>query len=162
MSYGIPTGTKALRRGAGWVLVCRERSTLEERAAGPIRCGEDVANLVGPRLLPQMNESLVGVYLDARHRVVALAELSRGGLHGCSITAADALRPGLVAGASAFVLVHNHPSGDPMPSTEDIALTRAVEAAGHLLNLPLVDHVIVAPAGDGSMVHRSLLELGLL
>ena len=61
------------------------------------------------------------------------------------------LSPALRDGASAIVLVHNHPSGDPTPSPEDIAMTRAVRAAGELVGVPLIDHVVVARTGARSL-----------
>jgi DNA repair protein RadC len=83
--------------------------------------------------------------------------VAQGGLHGCALTPGDVLRPAVRDGGSAFVLVHNHPSGDPFPSREDVAMTRLVAAAGELLGVPLLDHVIVARGGESS-----LLELGAL
>jgi DNA repair protein RadC len=83
--------------------------------------------------------------------------VAQGGLHGCALTPGDVLRPAVRDGGSAFVLVHNHPSGDPVPSREDVAMTRLVAAAGELLGVPLLDHVIVARGGESS-----LLELGAL
>jgi DNA repair protein RadC len=73
------------------------------------------------------------------------------------VSARDPLRIALREGASAFVLVHNHPSGDPSPSDEDVTFTRDVAAAGAMVGTPLVDHVVVAADG-----HRSLLDLGVL
>ncbi len=63
----------------------------------------------------------------------------------------DVLSPALRDGASAIVLVHNHPSGDPTPSPEDIAMTRAVRSAGELVGIPLIDHVVVARGGASSL-----------
>jgi DNA repair protein RadC len=68
------------------------------------------------------------------------------------------LRPLLRIGASRFILVHNHPSGDPYPSVEDITLTRVVAECGAAAGVPLVDHIIVAGRGGG---FTSLVSLGL-
>jgi len=84
--------------------------------------------------------------------------VAQGGLHGCSVTARDILRGALVQAASALVLVHNHPSGDPRPSPEDVAMTRTVVEAAEVVGTPLVDHVIVSASGN----YASMLDLGLL
>ncbi|WP_437314689.1 JAB domain-containing protein [Sorangium sp. So ce385] len=84
--------------------------------------------------------------------------VAQGGLHGCSVTAKDILRAALSDAASALVLVHNHPSGDSAPSPEDVAMTDAVAAAGEVIGVPLVDHVILAPDGHYSSLH----DLGMI
>jgi DNA repair protein RadC len=95
--------------------------------------------------------------LDGQNRLVSATRIAQGGLHGCALTPRDVLSPALRDGASAIVLVHNHPSGDPTPSHEDIHMTRAVAVAADVLAIPLLDHVVVARGGA-----CSLLELGAL
>ena len=73
------------------------------------------------------------------------------------MSARDVLRIALREAASAFVLVHNHPSGDPTPSDEDVAFTRAVADSGVIVGTPMLDHVIIARRRSSS-----LLELGVL
>lgn len=76
---------------------------------------------------------------------------------------ADPLRLALRAAASGFVLVHNHPSGDPAPSAEDVAFTRRVASAAVVVGTPLLDHVVVARDGFSSVpfaVERSSLAAG--
>ena len=95
--------------------------------------------------------------LDGRNGLRAARRIAEGGLHGCSVDPRDVLRSVIREAASAFVLVHNHPSGDPAPSDEDIELTRMVARAGAVLGTPLVNHVIIG--GDG---HASLFDLGIV
>ena len=95
--------------------------------------------------------------LDGRNRLRGERRVAQGGLHGCAVAARDILRAALTDAASAFVLVHNHPSGDPRPSPEDVAMTAAVARAATVVGVPLVDHVVVS---DGR--HASMLELGVL
>ena len=73
------------------------------------------------------------------------------------VTAGDILRLALADAASSMVLIHNHPSGDPSPSVEDIAMTRTVARAAEIVDIPLRDHVIVT----GGNNYGSFLELGL-
>lgn len=147
---------KALRLAASFELGRRAVSaSLEPRAR--LSTSDAVAALMRPRLLHLDHEEMWLLALDGQNGLRALRRVAHGGLHGCSVSARDILRAGLVEAASAIVLVHNHPSRDPTPSAEDIAMTRVVSEAAEVIGVPLVDHVIVA----GSR-HTSMLDLGLL
>ena len=100
-----------------------------------------------PRIGALAHEELWMLALDGRGHLRAARCVARGGLHGAAVRAADPIRAALRADASAFVLVHNHPSGDPTPSREDIALTAQVAAAAQVTGVPLLDHVVVARSG---------------
>ena len=80
-----------------------------------------------------------------------------GGLHGLHVGARDPLRYALRDGGSAFVLVHNHPSGDPAASTEDVRFTEEVARAADVVGVPLLDHVIVARSGYLSLLDSEVL-----
>jgi DNA repair protein RadC len=73
------------------------------------------------------------------------------------VAARDALRIAVREAASAFILTHNHPSGDPAPSPEDIAFTRAVERAAAVVGVPLLDHVVIARRRAVSMLEAGLV-----
>lgn len=98
------------------------------------------------------------VAVDGRSGVRGVRKLSQGGRHGLVITAREVLSAALSEAASAFLLVHNHPSGSPEPSREDVAMTHAVAAAADVVGVPLLDHVIVTASG----AYSSLLDEGLL
>jgi DNA repair protein RadC len=102
-------------------------------------------------------EMMVLFFLNGQNRVVGGEIVAKGGQHGCALTARDILRSALVSGASAFVVGHNHPSGDPKPSREDITMTTSLLAAAEAIGLPFLDHVIVARGGRAN----SLFEMGL-
>lgn len=108
-----------------------------------------------PRFARLDHEEVWVLSVDAQSRLRSTFQVGRGGIHGCSLLPRDVLGPVLRDSASGFVLVHNHPSGDPEPSPEDLELTRVLRSASALLGAPLLDHLIVA--GGGS---TSLLELG--
>jgi DNA repair protein RadC len=110
-----------------------------------------------PRLAPLDHEELWALVLDGNQGLRAARRVASGGLHGVHVRARDALRFALRDGGTAFVLVHNHPSGDPAPSAEDVRFTEQVAQAGDVIGVPLLDHVIVARSGV-----RSLLDAGLL
>ena len=118
-----------------------------------------VAEIYADRLGDLTTERMVAIALDGRRHVVAEVEVARGGRHGMVLTAADVLRPMIRAGAAAFILTHNHPSGCPEPSPDDIQMTTVLEAAADIVGVPLLDHVVVAGRGGGWC---SMLELGLL
>lgn len=149
---------KAVRLAAGFELGQR----VSVRAARPreeLRSSADVAAWFTPRLGPLVHEEMWVVSLDGRNGLRGSRRVAQGGLHGCSIAARDVLRIAMLDGASSFVLVHNHPSGDPTPSVEDVHLTQRVIEAAMVVGMPLVDHVIVTAAAGK---HTSLLDRGLI
>lgn len=148
---------KILKRGAGWILVCREKpSEYEKRIIGTASNSRDIYLLVRDRILAEQGEVMYALAIDGQNRITSMCEVARGSLHGLSISARDILRPMIACGASSFILVHNHPSGDPRPSAEDIKMTGAVVKAADIVGTPCVDHVIVGSWDR----YSSLLDLG--
>jgi DNA repair protein RadC len=163
------TGTHALAQahGVGLVKAARIAAAFELgrrlllRSSGAPRpnlaSSSEVARWARLRLSSLDHEQVWVLALDGRNGLRAAKRIAEGGLHGCSIDPRDVLRAVVREAASAFVLVHNHPSGDPTPSDEDIELTNMVARAASVLGTPLVDHVIVAGGG-----HTSLFDLGVI
>jgi len=118
---------------------------------------ERVASWGRRRLGPLSHEELWMLALDGRHGLVAARRLSQGGSHGCAVGVRDVLRLALRSGAASFILVHNHPSGDPTPSAEDARMSVEVARAAEVVGVPLLDHIVV-----GGERHASLFEQGLL
>lgn len=102
-------------------------------------------------------EEVHTLLLDTRHRVIRHVTISSGGLASAGIYPRELLREAIKANAAAFVLAHNHPSGDPKPSPDDISTTKSLQKAADLIGIELVDHIVV---GHGSCA--SLKELGCL
>lgn len=117
----------------------------EERAqiAGP----EDAANLVSAEmsLLPQ--ENLIVLLLNTRNQVVARRTIYIGTVNSSAVRPAEVLRPAVRENAPSVIVAHNHPSGDPTPSPEDIAVTRDLAASGKLLGIELLDHLVIGSGG---------------
>ncbi|HXN30322.1 MAG TPA: JAB domain-containing protein, partial [Polyangiaceae bacterium] len=111
-----------------------------------------------PRLATLDHEELWALVLDGRHGLRAARRVASGGIHGLHVAPRDALRVAVREGASAVVLVHNHPSGDPSASSEDVAFTRAVSDAARVVGTPLLDHVIIARRRASSMVEDGFLR----
>lgn len=147
---------KALRVCAGFELA-RRASLLSAAPRERLSSSGEVASFARAKLAHLDHEEMWLLALDGQNGARAFRRLAQGGLHGCAVSARDILRVALLEAASAFVLVHNHPSGDSTPSAEDIAMTRIIAEAGELVGVALVDHVVVAARG-----HASLLDLGLL
>jgi DNA repair protein RadC len=105
-----------------------------------------------PKLAMLDHEELWVLLLDGRNGLRAARRVASGGIHGLHVSVRDVLRVALREAASAFILVHNHPSGDPTPSGEDGVFTRAVTEGGKLVGCPLLDHVIVARERASSML----------
>jgi DNA repair protein RadC len=108
---------------------------------------EDVYRHFNGRLEERLQEVFLTVLLDARHRVIGEARISQGSLTASIVHPREVFRPAIRLGAGAVILVHNHPSGDPTPSPEDVGVTRRLRRAGEILGIRVVDHVIVAREG---------------
>jgi DNA repair protein RadC len=104
-----------------------------------------------PRLVALEHEEVWLLTLDGKNGLLGAARVAQGGLHGCALTPRDILRPALREGGSAIVVIHNHPSGDPNPSPEDIQMTEALAVACDVVGIELLDHVIVARGGAASL-----------
>ena len=127
------------------------RVTAERASPEVITNSADVAAWAMPRLGSLDHEELWLLALDGRAHVRAVRCVAKGGLHGMGVRPADPLRFALRAAASGFVLVHNHPSGDPTPSREDVVFTRRIGDAASVVGVPLLDHVVVAASGFASV-----------
>ncbi len=103
-------------------------------------------------------EVFVLALLTVRHRVLGLHTVSVGCLSASLVHPREVFKPAILSGASGLVIAHNHPSGDPEPSAEDLALTRRLAAAGSLLGIELLDHLVI---GEGTR-YVSLKDRGLL
>jgi DNA repair protein RadC len=96
-------------------------------------------------------ESFYAIPLDARGRSLGVEEVARGHLTGVEVHPREVFKSAILANAAYVVIGHNHPSGNPAPSPQDMALTRRLADAGKLLGIPLHDHVIVAAEGCTGM-----------
>lgn len=122
-----------------------EGPQLRDRIHGPA----DVHRRLGPRLRDLAQEEFHALLLDTRHRVMREALVTRGTLDASLVSPREVFRLAVVEGAAALILAHNHPSGDPTPSSDDRAVTRQLVEAGRALGIPVLDHVIL---GDGRFV----------
>jgi DNA repair protein RadC len=127
--------------------------TLRPRFATP----RDAALYLLPHYGAYPVERFGVLLLDTRHRLISTRVLSVGSLDASLGHPREVFREALLAGAAAVVAFHNHPSGDPIPSRDDVSLTERLQQAGSVVGVPLVDHVILADDR-----YCSLREMGLI
>lgn len=123
----------------------------------PIRTAEDVVRRMLPELRYELRERLVVLVLDSRNKVRRQHEVSVGTQTESLVGPREVFEPAIRYGGVHIILVHNHPSGDPSPSSQDIASTRRIVEAGRILGIDVLDHIII---GDGG--HTSLKQLGYI
>ncbi len=113
--------------------------------------------IVEPRLRNQPTEQVIAVLLDTKHRLIRVATIASGSLNASLIHPREVFHEAIRARAAALILAHNHPSGDPTPSPEDLTLTEQLVAAGHLVGIPLLDHLIVGRSRSISLVQEGVV-----
>jgi DNA repair protein RadC len=146
--------TTAVRIKAALNLGLRLNIPAEERPA--INSPADAAALVQYDMSLLEKEHLRVLLLDRRNRVLDMEEIYQGSVSSSQVRVGEVLRPAIKQLASAIIVVHNHPSGDPTPSPDDVAVTRAIVQGGKLLDVDVLDHLVI---GQGRWV--SLKERGL-
>ncbi len=107
-------------------------------------------------------ECLVAILVNAKMRPIGYHVIAIGSLNECIAHPREILRPAIMVAAYAFVLIHNHPSGDPEPSQADHRLTRRLHEAAELLQIRLLDHIIIGNGAGGRSASYSFREAGIL
>lgn len=133
--------------------VAAEPARREARIQGPA----DVFHRLGPALRDRRQEEFWAVYLDTQNAVLSERCVTVGLLNSSLVHPREVFAPAIAHAAASVVLAHNHPSGDPDPSPEDLEVTWQLVESGRLLGIPVRDHIVI---GDGRYV--SLLERGLV
>jgi DNA repair protein RadC len=108
-----------------------------------IRSVDDAANLVRMELMHLDHEEMHLLILDTKHQVVEYVKRYKGTANSSVLRASEVFRPAVVRNCPNVIACHNHPSGDPTPSPEDIGVTKQLVAAGRLLDINLLDHIII-------------------
>ena len=128
---------------------------------GTVRSPADVVALLCEYVRPDAAETehLVLAVLDTKNAVIGVEELYRGNLAGSSVRVCEVFRTAVRLNAAAIVLAHNHPSGDPTPSSDDIAVSAEIERAGRILDIALLDHVVLGNDGRTASL-RALGHVG--
>jgi DNA repair protein RadC len=133
------------------------RMALESPEERPmINSPADAAALVAYEMSALEQEHLRVILLDTRNHVLDIVEVYKGSVNSSQVHVGELFKPAIRRNATALIVVHNHPSGDPTPSPDDVAVTRAIIQAGKLLDVDVLDHMVI---GQGRWV--SLKERGL-
>ena len=122
-----------------------------------INTPQDAANLVMSDLRYLKKETLKSILVDTKARVIAVKTVSIGDLTSSIVHPREVFKDAVLASAASIIVAHNHPSGDPTPSADDVSITKRLISAGEILGIELLDHLVV---GDGNFV--SLKERGLI
>ena len=146
MSYRVPRYR---------VTLVREGSCTTEQKT--IRTPEDVFAIMRPEYENAVVETARMFALDTKNKIIGVFTVSTGSLNASIVHARDVFQRAILSNAASVILVHNHPSGDPAPSPEDVELTRKLVEAGRVMDVAVLDHVVI---GDGRFV--SLKERGVM
>jgi DNA repair protein RadC len=133
------------------------RMALQSTDRPVIKSAEDVKNMVMEDMRYLDKEHFKAIYLDRKLRLLGIVKITEGGLFSAVVQPREVFKPAIQKSAASIILVHNHPSGDPTPSAEDIELTRRLREAGILLGIDVLDHIVI---GDNK--HCSLSTMGLM
>lgn len=106
----------------------------------------DAADYMMPKLRNETHERFIVVMMDTKNLITAVRQIAEGSLTSAVVHPREVYSPAVALHAACILAVHNHPSGNPEPSSEDIQLTQALDKAGDTLGIPLLDHIII---GDG-------------
>ena len=120
-----------------------------------LRSPSDAAAYLLPTFGARAVEQFGIVLLDSKHRVIRTTIVTSGTLNTTIVQPRDVFREAMLGSAASVVAFHNHPSGDPTPSPEDVELTRRLRAAGVLMGIDVIDHIVL-----GDARYCSLKEMG--
>lgn len=134
----------------------RRLAVTDAQEAPTVSSPSAAAGLVQYEMAGLEQEHLRTILLDARNRLIRVHEVYRGSLTTSLIRTGEVFREAIKANAAGMIVVHNHPSGDPSPSPEDMAVTRNLVEAGRMLDIPVLDHIVI---GCGKFV--SMREQGM-
>ena len=122
-----------------------------------IRSPEDAVSFFQKRIGSSPQEHFLALFLNIRNQLLGWREISRGTLNANLVHPRETYAPAVQLMAAAIILAHNHPSGNPVPSREDVAITKRLQEAGNLLGITLMDHLIVTEDNFSSLKEQGAL-----
>ena len=143
------------RTNAMKVMACMELSSryFVGTNSQKYRCPEDIASRVA-FLKYEVQEHLVAISLNADNRILGVHDISKGLTNQTPIHPREAFRKAIADNAVSTIFVHNHPSGSTEESPEDLSITRVLVAAGKILKIPVIDHIIISKCGINSLLRK--------
>ena len=121
-----------------------------------ISCPQDVVSELGSTLNGLKQEELYVLLLNTKNKVLSKETVYKGSVNSAAVRVAEVLRPAIRENCPSIVMAHNHPSGDPTPSPEDVAVTRRIRTSAEAMDIELLDHVIIGSRGFVSLKERGL------
>ena len=146
---------QSILRELGLLYGCADTGASGDTERASARVPEDVTALCID-MAPLAQEQLRVLLLNTKQEVVDVVTVYQGTVNSASVRVAEVLRPAIMANVPGFIIVHNHPSGDPSPSPDDIRVTRRIARAAELMDIDCLDHVVIAASGMVSMKRRGL------
>lgn len=156
----------SLITGIGKAKACQLKAALElarrlegypEAGQSTIGTAEEVVKAVKAKVQGKKKEHFLAVLLNVRNQLLHIAEISIGSLSATVVHPREVFQEALAVHAASVIFVHNHPSGDPQPSDDDVKLTRRLVEAGRIMGVEVLDHIIVADRRFVSMKSRGLV-----
>lgn len=134
------------------------RISLDIRDKKSIKSPEDVKNMVMEDMRYLDREYFRVMYLDRKGGLLGMEDVSIGGLHSALVHPREVFKPAIRRSAASIILIHNHPSGDPNPSKEDLELTDNLIKAGKLMGIEVLDHIVIGESTYCSMRSKDLIQ----
>ncbi|SNQ59440.1 RadC family protein [Candidatus Methanoperedens nitratireducens] len=135
--------------------IARRLESFNEEVKPKVNSPEDVYRRIYPRMREQKKENFIELCLDTKNQIIREEIISIGSLNANVVHPREVFKTALAVSAAHIIVAHNHPSGDPTPSREDIEVTKKLIEAGKIIGIDVLDHVII---GDGR--HFSMKEAG--
>ena len=123
-----------------------------------ISCPQDVYDLLGPEMSALAQEQLRVLLLNTRNGVMAQRIVYQGNVNSSIVRPAEVFRAAIIDSAPSIIISHNHPSGDPTPSPEDVKITRELVQGGKLLGIDVLDHIVIAGDRYVSLKEKKLMD----
>jgi len=147
---------KAAQIKAAFELANRLEGYAEVGKKPLVKTPDDVAGLVRGRLKDKKKEHFLALLLDTRGQLIKVSEISVGSLDGSIVHPREVFKEAISASAASVIFVHNHPSGDPTPSEDDIKLTKRLAEAGEIMGIDVLDHIIIGDKEHLSLKRKDL------
>jgi len=136
-----------------------KRSEVEVGEKIFIKTAEDAVKLVKPKLKDKKKEYFLILSLDSRNNLIKISEISIGSLNANLVHPREIFKEAIQALANSIILIHNHPSGDAIPSKDDIDITKQLIDAGEIMGITILDHIVIGNQDYKSMKDKELLQL---
>ena len=153
----------ALRSNMNLLGELAARYEVAVRPEGPedppsVNSPQDIYDLLGPEMSQLAQEQLRVLLVDTRNVVLGQRVVYQGNVYSSMVRAAEVFRPAVIEAVPNIIVAHNHPSGDPNPSPEDVLITRKLKQAADLLDIDLLDHMVIGRAKFVSLKQRGLMS----